>query len=331
MGGMGGGYFVPEGKESFFRKLEGMTDKELAEYNVQKKMERNLRADRVQYGAYKRVMGEDEVGTFAEFRDVKYNGAGEGYEGLKRRDREVSRGKRIEAQGESKGNAAKSQSAGIGNAGISGGLQEVAGRGIINAENKNLLNQALGGVSVPKEYRGKFDDFIPLSISEREKGILLNLLDVSKTDGFEHGAVVVGGELYEFTSGIADKVSIPEDVRSMIDAAPERSVHLLHNHTNETPHSATDLEWVLNAGVDRISVVTHSKSVYSVYVGDGYMPTQEEFQEAVKTIIKEVDADLRNLPGYDEWTLDERNYAGIREQTYRIIRHFKWTMEGGVL
>jgi hypothetical protein len=57
----------------------------------------------------------------------------------------------------------------------------------------------------------------------------------------------------------------------------------------------------------------------------------DEFDTAVNRIARETDTDLFDMPNFQNWTIDEKNYIGIREQSYRIARNFKWKMEGGLL
>ena len=83
--------------------------------------------------------------------------------------------------------------------------------------------------------------------------------------------------------------------------------------------------------VDRIPVIAHSEDVYSVYIGDGEKPDINEFRNAVNIIANEIYNSLRDYQGFADWTREERNYASIREQAYRVARNFKWTMEGGYI
>ncbi len=195
----------------------------------------------------------------------------------------------------------------------------------------NKLRQVPGKTSVPKEYIGNYDDFQPLTLTDNERLLLKTLGKNTLEDGFEHGAAIVSGETRFFTSGIVDRVAIPEDVGKMIDAAANRSVHLLHSHTNETLPSATDFRKLLDEKIDKVSIIAYNKDIYSASIGNGWIPTRQEFDVAVKRIAKEVDDDIFSYPGFNEWTIAERNYVGIREQAYRIARHFEWTLEGGAL
>ena len=194
-----------------------------------------------------------------------------------------------------------------------------------------ILEQSEGGFGVPEEYAGKYDDFQPLSFSERDREVLEGLYEKSQKDGFEHGAAMIDGKVYEFTSDLKDKVAIPDDAKKLIDAAPEKSVHLYHSHTNATPHSKTDIQRLLHENVDKVSVIAYNKDAYSVYIGDGWMPGIKEFNEITEKIRIEVLTDITEMPGFNNWTIQERYYARVREQAYRIVQHFKWTMEGGSL
>ena len=105
----------------------------------------------------------------------------------------------------------------------------------------------------------------------------------------------------------------------------------MHSHTNSTPPSVKDFEHLLHESVDRISVIAHNEDVYSVYVGDGEKPDLTLFRNEAKDISDETARELINFMGHDDWTYEERNYVRIREQAFRIVRHFKWTIEGGYL
>ena len=184
---------------------------------------------------------------------------------------------------------------------------------------------------MPKEYIGNFDDFQPLSLTEQDTEVLENLYNASQSDGFEHGAALIDGELHEFTSSLESKVRVQGNVKQLINAAPDRSVRLYHSHTNATPHSITDFQWLLDEKIDRIIVIAYNGDAYSVSVGNGWIPDIKEFLEITDNIREEVYLDVFDFSGYDSWTLDERHYVRVREQSFRIAQHFKWTMEGGSL
>ena len=196
--------------------------------------------------------------------------------------------------------------------------------------NSNMRQEGTD-LSVPKEYAGNFEDFQELTLSQQDREILGNLQNSMLSDGFEHGAVVIDGETHYFTSGFRDKIEIPPELNKLIESAPEKSVKLYHTHPSSAPHSAVDFRQLLRSGVDKSYVIGYNGDVFSVRVGDGWIPTIHELDRMAETIRREVDIDNINLPGFDEWTLGERNYVATREQAYRIARHFKWTIEGGVL
>ena len=107
------------------------------------------------------------------------------------------------------------------------------------------LMQHEGGFGVPIKHIGNFDDYQPLSLSKQDKEVLENLYNASHSDGFEHGAALIDSKVYEFTSDLKGKVAVPDDVKKRIYAASSKSVHLYHSHTNATPHSVTDFQWLL--------------------------------------------------------------------------------------
>jgi len=199
-------------------------------------------------------------------------------------------------------------------------------------ENGGNFEQESEDISVPKEYIDDYSDFQSLSLSEQARETLETLHIATQNDGFEHGATVMSdGSVYEFSSGEEARVRVPKEIMTLIDSSGENSVHLLHSHTNVTPPSAIDFRWLLEKSIDKISVVAHNKDVFSVYVGDGWRPMEKEFNEAVSMISRNVNFDVMDFPGFDDWTIQERTYVAIREQAFRIARQFKWTLEGGSL
>ncbi len=81
--------------------------------------------------------------------------------------------------------------------------------------------------------------------------------------------------------------------------------------------------------VSEIGVITANGDIYTVSVGSGERPSEEEFDAVEKQIEKEANAAIMEYPDFWEWTPPQRNYMAIREKTYLIARHFGWTMKGG--
>jgi proteasome lid subunit RPN8/RPN11 len=104
---------------------------------------------------------------------------------------------------------------------------------------------------------------------------------------------------------------------------------LYHSHTNETPLSAPDLAYLVKPNVDCIAVRAINGDTFVARVGAGYRPSKEEFEEVEDQIRRDVDISLLDDPEFHNWSLPERNYMAIREETYRLARHFGWTLEGG--
>lgn len=168
-----------------------------------------------------------------------------------------------------------------------------------------------------------FDDFSPLDLSKQERTALEKLHKLCQADGNESAIKIVKGEVGEvITSGAADWVKTGEN---------PPGTTLLHSHTNDTPFSAVDLRHLLNPNVEKIGVVSYNGDAWMAYVGGGWVPTVEEFDTALKSINSEIDRDV--YAGYDGDTVSENDllYMAIREQFFRVCRHFKWTAEGGYL
>ena len=100
---------------------------------------------------------------------------------------------------------------------------------------------------------------------------------------------------------------------------------------NVTPPSKEDLLWLTNENVDEIGVIASNGDVFIVRRGDGDIISAREFLEISSQIDAEVNLELMNDPDFINWTIQERNYMGIREQFFRIARYFKWHIAGGRL
>lgn len=168
-----------------------------------------------------------------------------------------------------------------------------------------------------------FDDFSPLALSKQERTALEKLRKLCQADGNESAIKIVNGEVGEvITSGSVGWVKTGDN---------PPGTTLLHSHTNDTPFSAPDLRNLTNKNVEKIGVVSYNGDAWMAYVGDGDTPTGEEFDSVVPSIRREVDMDVCANYGAGEVSENDLQYIAIREQFFRICRHFKWTAEGGNL
>lgn len=168
-----------------------------------------------------------------------------------------------------------------------------------------------------------FDDFSPLALSKQERAALEKLHKLCQADEYESAIKIVNGEVGEVvTSGAVGWVKTGDN---------PPGTTLLHSHTNDTPFSAPDLRHLTNKNVEKIGVVSYNGDAWMAYVGDGDTPTGEEFDSVVSSIRREVDMDVCANYGAGEVSENDLQYIAIREQFFRICRHFKWTAEGGNL
>ena len=185
------------------------------------------------------------------------------------------------------------------------------------------LRQSGDVASPPKNYDGVFDDFEELNLSKKESEALTSLWSTSKESGFEYGAVIENGVVSKpVTSNLPDAVKISLDGFG-------KGLTVLHSHTNATPPSAADFQRLLNGQVDKIGVIGYNGDAYMAYIGFGETPSLDDFVATAQEISRQVDLDLLDDPDFFDWTIAERNYMGIREQAFRIARHYGWTLEGG--
>ena len=197
-------------------------------------------------------------------------------------------------------------------------------RSFLNQAKLNL-KQYSEKVSIPEQLKNDFLDFEPLDISEHKKEQYLILNNLSKENGFEYAQLLFDSKDSEiYTSYDPNTVGVNLSILGESDR-----VSIIHSHTNVTPLSSKDFEFLLNEKVDSIGNITINGDVFEASVGYGYIPTLDEYNEAVDRIRHEVIEDLIYRDDFVEMSPSERNYVTIREETYRIAREFGWSLKGG--
>lgn len=188
------------------------------------------------------------------------------------------------------------------------------------------LKQEGEKATIPPSMVGNYDDFEPLAISEIERKAFVDLYVKTKQTGFEHAIVITSdGKSKEFHSELENKVGI--DLSDFDDT----TLKIYHSHTNDTLPSRTDFAKLLSDKVSEIGVVTWNGDIFTVSIDNGWLPSIDEFTEFIDTVTHEVNFSLMEEPDFYNWSINERNYMGIREQAYRIARHYEWTIRGGGL
>lgn len=179
---------------------------------------------------------------------------------------------------------------------------------------------------IPELYRNDFSDYEELTLTEQEADAFLSLHDRASENGQENILAFINGRRTKiYTSELEGKVEVPKE---FLDEN-NQNVKIYHNHTNCTTPSGRDLEKLTYENVSEIGVITANGDIYTVSVGDGERPSLKEFHAIAKQIEKEADKAIMEYPDFYEWSFPQRNYMAIREKTYRIVRHFGWTMKGG--
>ena len=185
------------------------------------------------------------------------------------------------------------------------------------------MRQFASNARPPKEYDGVFDDFEDLNLSKQEMQTLKNLRLESDKSGYEYGAVIENGKVGEpFTSKMPNAVQISLENRG-------NGLTILHSHTNATTFSAVDFQKFVDERVDKIGVIGYNNDVFMAQIGYGERPTLEDFAETIKTISREADSEIMEHPNFFDWSIEERNYMAIREQAFKICKHYGWRIEGG--
>jgi hypothetical protein len=185
--------------------------------------------------------------------------------------------------------------------------------------------QGSSKVSMPQEYINNYDDFEELKIDDTTKNTLHELHNLSVESGNEYGIIIQNGKTVgkPFTSNESGRLEFS------LNDYKGGDLEIYHSHTNITPLSAKDFSFLLNKNVAKIGNIAYNNDVFIASVGNGWVPTVDEFNETVQNISDEVDEQFLFSEEYEAYTPAERAYMAIREQSFRIARHFKWTMEGG--
>ena len=181
-------------------------------------------------------------------------------------------------------------------------------------------------VSIPASAQGNFDDFSMLTISEEDKKELIGLRQLSETTGYEHAVIKLSnGTINRLTSCLSAKVEIT------ISSDDGSGIQIFHSHTNVTPLSGGDFRFLCNEQVDAVGNIAINGDTCICRIGNGIRPTEDEFNEDKKRIAKEVDSDMLEMAIEHNWTPEETTYMAIKEQAFRIARHYEWELEGGRL
>ena len=171
-----------------------------------------------------------------------------------------------------------------------------------------------------------FEGYDALTLSEEEKELLKTLRRLSDTHKVEYGIAAKGSWISSyFTDHSPNSVHIPEEIRSL------DGVSLYHSHTNETLLSVQDLKLLLKPRISRIVVISSDNSVCAAFVGNGYRPDEETFQNIAYQIYMETGVASFDNPAFEKLSIRERNTWAINERSYRLARYFEWTIEGGRL
>lgn len=175
----------------------------------------------------------------------------------------------------------------------------------------------------PKEFVGDFEQFEELDLTEQEKALSEELLEMSKADDNEHGFVIAENGDIRPCNGEHGRVKMP------IFETDGDNVTLLHSHTSEALPSVADLVRMSYKRVSKSVVITINGDTFTIERGYGILPTEDEIRKVVFEIDTEVSKDLTMWPGFYDYTYEEKQYLLLRESFIRVCRHFEWTITGG--
>ncbi len=179
---------------------------------------------------------------------------------------------------------------------------------------------------IPKFLEGDFEDFDDLILSEGERNALNQLRYLSDKDNFEHLVLDYGSS---FTAPSCS--SKHDSVEINLEGIDNSDIKVYHSHTNDTLLSTRDLKHLTDERVSVVGVVTKNGDVFTAEIGNGYRPTEDEFDEAQAEIDIIANDNIFSMYPVSELSFPEINYLYIREKAFITARKFGWTIRGGKL
>lgn len=177
---------------------------------------------------------------------------------------------------------------------------------------------------IPAGYEGNFEGFDELNLSGKEEALLRDLNAKSKAKSTEFAYVIPENEEARLCSnGLLNRIEIPAE------AWTKEHLTIIHSHTNVTPLSWKDFQFLTQDNVDRIGNISINGDVYIAEIGNGYRPSLEEYELVTQDIADEANSIAATYPEFWDWDEQERSYIAIKEQAYLIARRFGWTIRGG--
>ena len=185
-------------------------------------------------------------------------------------------------------------------------------------------SQEGGMVTIPPFMEGNFEDCHPLSITDEERDVFKRIHEEVAKRGCEYGEIITSG------GNIPCESNKESSVLMRTDNIDEYGLKLYHGHTNDTPPSEKDLfRFVSDEKVDEIGVLTRNGDIFTVTLGDGYIPSEAEFQRVATdaaTFARRYVVDNYDLSKLSE---KEVEYLFIRTKNIEIIQQLGWRIEGG--
>ncbi len=192
----------------------------------------------------------------------------------------------------------------------------------ININNYIAAAKQSGDTVQPESIQRNYDDFQPLEITDEVREELRELNRLAKETDVEHGfSRYPGGKTDTHTDNDHNKVNIPVPKEG-------KHVELYHCHTDDSVLSPEDFNSVLDARIDRQCVISRNGDVWLVDYSNGIRPTKKELA-AVDMCESEAERTVKEDPGYNGWSFEERYYMRGRERLFRLGRLFEWSVMGG--
>lgn len=82
-------------------------------------------------------------------------------------------------------------------------------------------------------------------------------------------------------------------------------------------------------GVNQIGLITSGGSIFTCSVGNGWVPSAEEFIDAKHAMRIMANENVLAMDKFQEWSYEERAIVARDEQTILIANAFSWDYRGG--
>jgi len=170
----------------------------------------------------------------------------------------------------------------------------VGGRRVFIKDGQSLSDAMRESGKFPSAKSGSTDSenddkIRPTNIEAIEEELAILRQFGEKTGNEFMSVMTEDGKMLENAEGGQSHVNFTESMKRKINAAPENSIVVAHNHPQSTGLSDEDLYVLAHSSIKELHVVGHNGKTLSMSAGSGKRPSAEEIKVAGERLDKEVE------------------------------------------